>query len=509
MMQPGRGIGVLFAMTGLDRRTLLAAGALWIASAGCGGIRAASRPRAGRVVVVGAGLAGLVVAHELAKRGRDVVVLEAQARVGGRIRTERGFRDGLYVEAGATHVIGDNVYALLDELGVATTMSVRSQGALVGYAGGARRVIPAGEQPPPAGYRDDELALGATGLRRRYLEIIDRIDPDTVHWPSELAAVDRVSMADWLGARGASPGFLAAINAMVPLGVGLDTVSALAVLRELAAIEREIAAAASRAPGARRGNRILGGSDQLPRALAARLGDRVALSTAVARVEHGPDGATVIAVTPRGTIRVDAAAVVLTMPFAVLREIGIAPVWSARKARAIAALDMSPVTRVWLECDAPFWTADGLSGRAETDLASGTIRPDTDAPTAAAGAVLGVYAWQDRARHLAARAPADRVATLRDDCERVFPGARRHAIGGTSIAWEREPFARGGYAWFKPGQLTEAFGAAIAPEGVFHFAGDGASTRPGWMRGAIASAHRVLDELLAPVPSRESSVPAT
>lgn len=483
-------------MADFDRRTLLRAGALALAALGCGGARAPARARARRIVIVGAGISGLVIAHELVKRGRDVVVLEAQAQVGGRIRTVRGFRDGLYVEAGAKYVIGDNVHALIDELGVATTDSVRSGGAGVWYGDGVRRVIGPGDAAPPRpGYRADELALGDEALRRRYLAIVDRIDPDAMHWPAELAAIDRVSIADWLREQGASPGFAGDVNDTFPLGVGMDTVSALSVLRELAWLRRDIASA-KRGPSPH-GNRITGGTDQLPRALATHLGDRVVLSTVVKRIEHGPDGATVIAMSRGSTIRLDAAAVVLTMPFPVLREIEVMPGWSAPKAQAIAALDMSPVTHVWLECDAPFWVADGLSGRAETDLPSGTIRPASDAPSAAAGTVLGTYAAQARARSFAALAPGDRIATLLDDCERVFPGARQHAVGGNSIAWEREPFARGGYAWFKPGQLTGAFVAAIAPEGVFHFAGDGTSASPGWMRGAIASAHRVLAELLA------------
>ncbi len=57
-----------------------------------------------RVVVIGAGLAGLVAAYELKRQGHDVVVLEAQNRVGGRIYTLRSFAPGLYAEAGAMRI---------------------------------------------------------------------------------------------------------------------------------------------------------------------------------------------------------------------------------------------------------------------------------------------------------------------------------------------------------------------------------------------------------------------
>src|SRR5437879_6440956 len=58
-----------------------------------------------RIIVMGAGLAGLVAAHELVKAGHQVVVLDAQLRPGGRVYTLRDpFRDSLYAEAGAARI---------------------------------------------------------------------------------------------------------------------------------------------------------------------------------------------------------------------------------------------------------------------------------------------------------------------------------------------------------------------------------------------------------------------
>src|SRR5688572_22898102 len=71
-----------------------------------------SRPR-GRVIVLGAGLAGLAAAHELDAAGFDVTILEARARPGGRVYTMREpFSDGLYAEAGAARIQDAHAFTL-------------------------------------------------------------------------------------------------------------------------------------------------------------------------------------------------------------------------------------------------------------------------------------------------------------------------------------------------------------------------------------------------------------
>src|SRR6476660_3861328 len=67
------------------------------------GLPPAVRPA--RVAVVGAGMAGLVAAHELLRAGHEPIVLEAQTRAGGRVQTLREpFAPGLFAEAGAMRI---------------------------------------------------------------------------------------------------------------------------------------------------------------------------------------------------------------------------------------------------------------------------------------------------------------------------------------------------------------------------------------------------------------------
>src|ERR1044072_9339203 len=66
------------------------------------GLGRTNAPR--KVVILGAGLAGLSAGYELKKAGHDVTVLEAQERPGGRVLTLRTFDEGLYADAGAARI---------------------------------------------------------------------------------------------------------------------------------------------------------------------------------------------------------------------------------------------------------------------------------------------------------------------------------------------------------------------------------------------------------------------
>jgi len=101
---------------GLNRRQFLSRGAAAVAGATLSKQKLAeaatviiTRSPAKKILILGAGMAGLSAGYELTQLGHDVTILEARMRPGGRVHTLREpFSDGLYAEAGAARIPDDH-----------------------------------------------------------------------------------------------------------------------------------------------------------------------------------------------------------------------------------------------------------------------------------------------------------------------------------------------------------------------------------------------------------------
>ena len=453
--------------------------------------RMARRGAPARVLVVGAGPAGLAAGYELTRAGHDVKILEARMRPGGRVYTMREpFSDGLYAEAGAMFFPDTHAHTLayVKELGLRLDPFRQPSEWQLAYMRGRRFKYRDGE-PVAWPYRltAEEERLGRRGMWRKYRprSIFEELgDPSAPGWTPP-RKYDSLSFVQLLKQNGASDEAVAFLTHGwgALWGEGFETVSALAVLRDtwhqLDSGERF---------------RIRGGNDLLPKALAARLAERIHYGAEVTRIEQDARGVRVRARRAGAGETHAADFLVCTLPFSVLRGVEVSPPFSVGKRKAVAGLPYFSAARVSLQTRRRFWTDEGLSGFASTDLGLGEVFDMTSNQEGPRG-ILQAYAGGREARRVGALTEAARLGFVLEGMERVFPGARAHFEGGASKCWDEDPHARGASSWYRPGQMAELWPHVATPEGRVHFAGDHTSAWIRWTNGALQSGQRAAREI--------------
>lgn len=447
-----------------------------------------------RVVVIGAGLAGLSAAYELHRGGHDVTVLEASGRAGGRVLTLRApFLDGLYVEAGGQQVYREHqaVHQYAAEFGLELVHpEITGTGVMVLRG----RRIPYGAKDlhlqVPLALSEEEARAGIYALwRRRIRPLVEEVaaagDPEAPGWPPpSLARYDEISFAELMRELGFSDGAaeVLCIGDLGVLGEGVDSVSALAHLRGMALVR----------PGQPRV--VQGGTELLPLALTARLGGRIRLESPVVQVRHHAAGVHVVCRDGGSHATLDADFAVCAVPQPLLAELDIQPPPDAGFMRTVRETPQTSVTRIYLQFRRRYWQDDGWSGYASTDTPIHLVTPVTLAQPGEGG-ILEAYLAGARARAAAAMDEDERIRFTLEHVEPIFPGAAAHFEVGASQAWDHEPWVRGAYAWHRPGQLTAFAAHPPVPAGRIHFAGDHTTAWAGWMEGALRSGLRAAREV--------------
>ncbi len=451
---------------------------------------AAARPL--NIVVIGAGMAGMAAALDLIDAGHRVSIVEARARAGGRVYTIRGpFAEGLYAEAGAMQVFDAHTRVMhrIKALDVAIDPIVPSPHAAIVYAQGKRVPITPGRPVEwPYDLTPEERTLDRRQLWQRYvvpvLNDVAQAEADG-GLPGPLRRYDEMTFTAFLQSRGASPAAIAILRTglVAGLGDGSDRVSALNLLRE--AMHRE---------EFKQGYTIRGGTDRLPLALAHRLRDVIRYGLPVVRIEQRSTDVAVICDRGGHHETLTADRVVCAIPFPLLRRIEVAPTLSPEKQMAVERLQYTSVTRVYLQTRTRFWLDEGFSGYAQTDLPIMGVY-DRTVNQAGTRGILESYTSGEPARRLRPMSDRERVEATLASMRLVHPTIVDAFESGTSYCWEADEWARGGYAWFKPGEMTTLLPSVLRQEGRLHFAGDHASSSPGWMEGALESAERIVQEI--------------
>ncbi|HYX30709.1 MAG TPA: FAD-dependent oxidoreductase [Pyrinomonadaceae bacterium] len=241
--------------------------------------------------------------------------------------------------------------------------------------------------------------------------------------------------------------------------------------------------------GPTRYRKIKDGNDNLPKAFAQRLGNRIHYSSPVMKIEQDATSARVTFLEKGERQTMSADRILCAVPFSVLRNVELPSSFSERKIQVIKGLEYASVSRVYLQARKRSWEEKGLNGFAVTSDAVEIWQPTWSQP--GPRGILMTYNRPGQAEKIAAMKESERISSTLAQLGQWFPGLRENFERGTTKCWIEDEWSRGAWAFVGP----RDFIAASAPEGRIHFAGEHLSPFFSWMQGALDSSARAVKQI--------------
>ena len=495
-------------------------GALGLAPAGDAATPAFRAPRrsdftltgrsASKVIVLGAGVAGLTAAYELGKAGYDCTVLEARSRAGGRALTIRGgdtetdldghtqragFSPGVYFNPGPARIAQWMV--TLDycrELGVPVEIFANANADALIFNESAGMTEPVRHRTAKAdvyGYVSELLAKATdqgaldgeltAGDKERLLEFLQ-----------DFGAIGDKA-ADFRYAGGGRRGFAAYPGAGNDAGVPLagppplPEVFAGAVGRYLSFELGYDQAMLMFQP--------VGGMDRIPQALRRAVGPgRVRLGAEVTAVTNRPWGVEVTYRKAGRTATIEADFCVATLPPHLMAR--VPNNFGMLVQTALGAFPPVPAGKIGLEYRSRWWENDLriYGGITETDLDLWHVWYPSHDFHAERGLIVGYYHVGPVAQTYGALTPAQRTERAVAQGVKIHGTKYRTELASSfSVAWHRMPYLEG--AWTTPPWGTDQYDRLLRPVGRTYFAGDWLSREVAWQHGAFVAARAAVTAL--------------
>jgi monoamine oxidase len=439
------------------------------------------------VVVVGAGMAGLIAARDLLVAHVSVLVLEARNRVGGRLLNHT-LANGSVVELGGQWVgpTQDRVLALAEELGLGLFPTYVEGEHFLAMDGSVKRYV--GED-----FALPEDALADVGETWEHLRKMADEVPLDEPWRAENADTwDAQTVETWLVANTKTEIGLGYWRTIVPALFSAETAEMsllhfLFYCRSGGTLDRLVAT-----HGGAQESRLEGGSQQLALRLADRLGDAVRLASPVGAIRQ--DDRTVEVTHDGGVVKAGRA--IVAVPPTLAGRIRYSPALPPLRDQLTQQVPMGYVTKVQIAYPEPFWRAEGLSGSVFS-LDEVSIIFDNSPPDLGCGVLLGFLEGR-HARRAGKLPPKERKELILSVFAKFFGPRAADPEEYVERDWAAEEWSRGCYGGrFGPGVWTGYGEALREPVGRIHWAGtETAEVWNGYMDGAVRSGERAAREVL-------------
>ncbi|MET3291142.1 UNVERIFIED_CONTAM: monoamine oxidase [Brevibacillus sp. OAP136] len=446
-----------------------------------------------RVVVVGAGLAGLTCAYRLKQAGIAANVYEASTRVGGRCFSKTdGFADGQIIERGGELINSDHqaLMRIISEL----NLQVDDLWAFE-KPGTEFKLYINGEQ-----YSLEENA-------NSFLEIYDKLQRDVrqAGYPTLYNnytrrgwQLDHMSVVDWIeetvpGGINSKFGHMIDVAYMSSVGLESKKISAITLVDGMGQSSRDEFEPFG--PSDERYH-VRGGNGQVPEGLARMLGDQIYTSSPLESVCLNSDGSYTLGFSgSTGNVKADI--VVLALPVATLRDVDLSSSGFRKlKRTAIDEMGVATNSKLAVQFTDRHWESLGSSGAIVSDVFQNSW--DTTRGQSGDSGILINFTGGPAGLSFRTGSPASHANEFLQQIEPVLPGLTEKWNGKATVdCWPAYKWTKGSYSLYKVGQYTKFGGIMGEPEGNCFFAGEHTSLKyQQFMNGAVETGERAAQEVL-------------
>ncbi len=437
-----------------------------------------ARPKK-KIIVIGAGFAGLAAAFELSQKGQEVFVIEARNRVGGRVQTIRDFEDGQYAEGGA-EFISHSEKTILKYLEDFKLQTINITGA--NYL-----------------FKDNKLSLlrdviGAA--REKFSEAkkkpADKLPLEEPFRGNFAKRIDKLTIKQFLDNKGFSENEQSLIDLLIELeyGVSMDKISLLISLIDYTQ------------PYADEQLRVVGGNDQLATAFLNELnGNNVFLNSKVTQINYLEEPKIEVtfkdATNGRGRSTIKGDFLIIAIPFTVLTKIKFVPSLPIDLASAIKKLPYSTIVKVINQFETRFYKKDvGLDFEILTSFDNTAFWEPTGNQIGEKG-ILTAYTPGVGGLKVSNLTDANKTKDVLNKLDQIFPNTEKKIITSRVVDRVKDPFSKGAFSYFPPGYLTRYWNFLLKPFRKIFFAGEHTSLILGQtMNGALMSGQRAASKVL-------------